>query len=175
MRALVLAATLTVLFCSTTHAAVNGWVEQRNVFINCDVTPTFDGILLKNGPVNTFCYFLDGPYSEVYVGPRYAPSKWSEVGFGLGVESTSSSMMKGGYVWLGHGRFSAIGVYEQGADLFLKYEVNCHVAGPLTIGWWQQRGLGAGPRVQVQVPRTPFLLTGMRLQHASIITVRVAL
>ncbi len=175
MRALVLAITLTVLFCSTTHAAVDGWVEQRNVLINGDVTPTFDGILFKNGYVNTFCYFLNGPYSEVYVGPRYAPSRWSEVGFGLGIESTSRAMMKGGYVGFGHGRFSVVGVYEQGADLFLKYEANYHIAGQLAIGWWQQTNLGAGPRVQIQVPHTPFLLTGMRLQHASIITVRVEL
>lgn len=175
MRALISAITLTALFCPTTNAAVNGWVEQRNVLISDDITPTFDGIMFKNGSVNTFCYFLAGPYSEVYVGPRYAPTKWVEIGAGMGIESTSRSLMKGTYVWVGHGKWSAVGVYERGASTFLKWEGNCNVTKTLTIGWWQQSGLGAGPRVQIQVPHTPFLLTGMRLQHGSIITVRVAL
>lgn len=163
------------LSASASFAAVSGWIEQRTVVAASNLTPTFDGILFKNGTVvNTFCYFLAGPYSETYVGPRYTPTSWSEFGAGLGVESSSPVLVKGGYVWLGRGRWSAAGVIERGAATFLKWEGNYQPTKFLTIGWWQQSGLGAGPRLQLHIPHAP-TITAMHLQRGSIVTIRTSL
>jgi len=51
-------------------------------------------------------------WSEAFAGPTFAPTTWSEVGFSAGLESGGNRF--GESLWLGHGRYSALVLYEHG-------------------------------------------------------------
>jgi len=55
-------------------------------------------------------------WSQAYAGPTYSPCSEIQLGVGLGLESDTDEIRKGGFLWAGKGDFSFLGLYEEGGS-----------------------------------------------------------
>ena len=68
-------------------------------------------------------------WSQAYAGPTYSPCPEIQLGVGLGLESDTDEIRKGGFLWAGQGKLSLLALYEEGGSgswhkHWLMYQVN---------------------------------------------------
>jgi hypothetical protein len=153
---------LVVVMLLAKVAAGQTWVEERT-YVSGDVaTPRVDGLLTKpiRGALGGFCWFqVQQEYSQVYCGPTYLPRPWIQFALGSGIETDKHPARIGSYVWLGKGKLSGLGAFEDGGSGFwYKVETNYQVGKVVGLGMLSERYHGTGPKVELSVPHTALKL-----------------
>ena len=152
-----------------------GYAEERNVVKNGNV-PLVAVSLADSirGSLGWYAWSQVGPtYAQAYVGPTVSPTTRLQVGVALGLEQAASNERFGSFVWLGAGRWSLLGVYEDGGSGPFRKAVGRCRFGPTQIGLWYDNYLGAGPYLETAIPNTPLTLWGTVCQNATQVAVRM--
>lgn len=164
-----------IVLLSSAPALSGGFVEERNV-VKSGNAPLVAVSLADSlrSPIGWYAWSQVGEtYAQVYAGPTVAPTKWLQVGAAVGLEQAASIGRFGSFVWLGAGRCSILGVYEDGGSgPFQKAVGKCQL-GPAHIGVWYDNYLGAGPYLEAAIPKTPVSLWGAALQSATLVAMRM--
>lgn len=164
-----------MVLLSSAPAFSSGYVEERNVVKSGNaplVAVSFADSL--RDPIGWYAWSQVGSsYAQAYVGPTVAPKKWFQVGAALGLEQAQRTGRFGSFVWLGAGRCSILGVYEDGGSGSFRKAVGRCQLGPTHVGLWYDNYLGAGPYLEASVPKTPLTLWGTVCQNATQVAVRM--
>lgn len=95
-------------------------------------------------------------WSEGYAGVLFIPKPWIEIGLGAGLEQDKNLYRLGASLWLGNDRVSSLTLVEYGGSgWWYQSTVLVSLAKVLKIGGMIQRGVGMGPRVDMQFPEIP--------------------
>jgi|SRR3989344_5832328 len=85
-------------------------------------------------------------WAQVYAGPTFAPTSWSEISANIGVETGGTRFAES--LWLGHGRFSMLAINEHGfSGHWHKITADWNITKSFTIGYHGQALVGNGPRI----------------------------
>ena len=121
---------------------------------------------------------VEGGYSQVYGGPRFNPTSWSEVGVAAGAETVGNGWNRrfGSYAWAGKDKWSVLFVNEDGpmTGQWHKDIIKYQATPSLAIGLQTQKFLGNGPRVEYQVNKT-VSLWGVVLNKHGVTTTTAAI
>lgn len=143
------------------------WVEEQNIVSDGGNSPWINGLVShKLGEkLGTYVFFQVGEgWAQAYMGPTYSPKSWLQVGAGVGLEQADNPVRLGSFVWMGRGRYSLLAIYEDGGGgHWYKSEFNIKATGWLGAGAIVQHNLGVGPRVELNIPRTPVTIWGAPL------------
>lgn len=138
------------------------WVEERTYVTPQGATPRIDGLLTKSikGELGGFCWFeTKQAYSQAYCGPTYSPKPWIQFALGSGIETDKHPARVGSYVWLGKGKLSGLGAFEDGGSGFwYKVETNYQAGKALGLGMLSERYHGTGAKVELSLPHTALKL-----------------
>ena len=144
-------------------------LEQQTVFADGETVPDINGTVVRflYGPVGIYSFFyVDRDYADALVGPAFAPAKWLVLSAGAGIERTEEegSWRVGGMVWAGNARFTSVTFVETGASGFwARSEFAWRPARWAGVGVLADLAVGVGPRLEVNVPRTPIQVWGASL------------
>lgn len=156
-------------------AFAGGFVEERNVVAAGDNAP-FLAVSLADSvyrPLGWYAWSQVGaPYAQAYGGPTLSLG-WLQVGVALGLEQAPRTGRFGSFVWVGSSPWLLLGVYENGGSGPFKKAVGRYQRGPTHVGLWYDNYLGAGPYLEVPIPRTPFILWGTVCQNATQVAVKM--
>ncbi len=99
-------------------------------------------------------------YRQFYLGPKFNPKSWVEVGAGVGGETTGERLETriGGYVWVGHDKWSGVVAYENGntTGLWHKATIKYQVLPEISIGLQNQKYQGSGVRAEWNTGKITF-------------------
>jgi len=90
-------------------------------------------------------------WGEAYVGPTYSPAPWVTVAICAGIQDNPQVSRFAAWYSLSHGQWSLFHVMEDGAGRWHKLLAS-YDFGRGKVQYWDQAGLGRGPRVEVKVP-----------------------
>lgn len=143
-------------------------LELQTVFAGGEIAPNINGTVVRflRGPVGLYAYhFVDRAYADALVGPAFAPVPWMILAAGAGVErAEEGSWRVGGMLWIGKKRFTSVTFVETGASGFwARTEFAWRPAPWAGIGILADLELGAGPRLEVNIPGLPVQLWGASL------------
>lgn len=143
---------------------LHGTVEQENAISGGKVAPQVKVFLTYAGKTKSgwYCWFqASKPYSQFYCGPSYQPTGWIQVGAAIGLETGKKPLKGAMFVWTGKGKFSNLLVLEKGsAALWYRNQASFKASKSLTVSIASQRYQGAGPRVDIVIPKTNFSVGG---------------
>lgn len=92
-------------------------------------------------------------WGEAYFGPTYSPAPWVTVAICAGIQDNPQVSRFAAWYSLSHGQWSLFHVMEDGAGrwhkLLASYDFDRGKAQ-----YWDQDGLGRGPRVELRMPGT---------------------
>jgi hypothetical protein len=111
-----------------------------------------------------FGFIMEG-WSELRVGPTWAPAKWVQLGLSVGVEfmGTEAGVRFGSSAWFGYKAFSFAGTVEftprsfQGNNSGTWFDLT-PMYRPLewlAVGAKYRRGVGVGPLLEFATPTSP--------------------
>lgn len=134
------------------------FAELQVVSVEGRVTPQlnvwFDGTLNRS----EFGWFLwslnKEDYAEAYAGFSWTPAPWIQVGLGYGAEYNDGPIVGrfGSFVWVGKGKFSLIGFYEDlGSGPWHKVVGTYAVTDRFKLGVLDQTFKGTGPYAEWKV------------------------
>ena len=154
------------------------WFESQNK-IDRLVTPQIDGLFFSTvqKPFGTYGWFqVSEKYSQAYYGPTFAPALFAQIGIALGIEQGFSSPRFGSFLWMGHGRYYLIALFEEagGTGRWYKVEGNINLNRIFGVGFFRQAFFGSGVRVEANVPRTPVKIWGVLTQHRALLSMRLS-
>lgn len=164
-----------IVLLSSAPAFSGGFVEERNVVALGNNEP-FLAVSLADFIYQRLGWYgwsqVGATYVQAYGGPTLTLG-WLQVGAALGFEQAASTERFGSFVWLGAGRWSLLGVYEDGGSGPFRKAVGRCQLGPTHVGLWYDNYLGAGPYLEAAIPKTPLTLWGAVCQNATIVAVRM--
>ncbi|MBI2064184.1 MAG: hypothetical protein HYT66_00515 [Candidatus Yanofskybacteria bacterium] len=169
MKNFLLTVVVLVLLASPAFAqsSTSLWVEGQIISSDGEISPWTNSLVSRkfDEKLGMFVLSQNGErWAQAYVGPTYSPSSWLQVGAGLGIEQADNPVRLGSFVWMGRGRYSLLSIYEDGGSgHWYKSELNIKAAGWLGAGAIVQHMLGVGPRVELNIPRTPVMVWGAPL------------
>ncbi len=138
------------------------WVEQQTYVSGARATLRIDGLFTSSAKrkVGSFVWMqVQQAYSQAYAGVTYSPKPFVQLALGAGLESDKHPARIGSYLWLGKGKVSGLGVFEDGGSGFwYKVETNYQATPKLGIGTLSERFRGHGLKLEVLLPRTPVKL-----------------
>ncbi len=91
-------------------------------------------------------------WSEAYVGPTYSPKSWLTVATCLGVEEDAQISRFAAWYYLSNGNWSLFHVMEDGGSGRWHKLLASYDFGRGKVQYWDQDGLGRGPRLEVNLP-----------------------
>lgn len=143
-------------------------LEQQTILADGEVVPGLNGTVVKplHGPFGVYSFFyVDRDYADAMVGPAFAPRPWLVLAAGAGIEQSDEGAWRiGGMVWAGDERFTSLTFVETGASGFwARSEFAWRPAPWAGIGLLGDLALGAGPRLEVNIPKLPVQLWGASL------------
>lgn len=142
-------------------------LENQNYVIDHTTEPDINGTIARPlyGPLGVYSFFyVDNVSAEAIVGPLYAPRKWLAIGVGVGVEQGPGTWRAGGMVWIGLEKYVSSTYVETGASGFwAREEFAWKPRSWIGLGALGDTAVGYGPRVEIDVPRSPFQVWGAML------------
>lgn len=138
-------------------------IEQATLITDDgDAAPAIDGFVFRllQGPFGAYSsFYVDRNYAEAMIGPAFAPTEWLAIGLGFGLEQTPDEVTPwrvGGAVWVGTRRLSLLTFAETGGTGFwARTEFNLKLTDWGGLGALCDLAVGAGPRLEFNVPKTP--------------------
>ena len=110
---------------------------------------------------DTFGLFAYGEahehWGQFYAGPTFTPADWIKFGLGVGLEEADKNPLRSGnWLWLGKNKDSllAVGNYSANGHWWHVHS-NHQFNGWLGVGLFARSNAGAGPRLQITVPKKP--------------------
>jgi hypothetical protein len=91
-------------------------------------------------------------WGEAYVGPTYSPANWITVAACIGVEDSAQKSRFATWYSLTHGQWSLFHVMEDGGTGRWHKLLAMYSNDFGRFGYWDQAGLGRGPRVEIKMP-----------------------
>ncbi len=157
---------LTILIANSRMIAQTHFeVESQNLISrekngNFNISPAMDAYMthaFNDSRWGTFAWFLVcKDWAEAYAGFTLAPTTWCQIGFGLGLEQVNNLWRVGGSTWLGYGRYSLLVLLEEGAGVFWhRAVINRKLNDVIGIGYMSEEFVGIGPRIEINIPKTP--------------------
>lgn len=111
-------------------------------------------------------------WGETLVGYQRTVAPWCRTGFGVGLETHKNLWRVNPWFWVGKGRLSAYGTFEEGASGFwylTKGGVKIH--NRLTVGVYSRKFVGTGGYTEIQCEkRTSALAAVTRYQDKTQVT-----
>lgn len=111
--------------------------------------PTFDIFVTGSvrGKIGWSAFALvNRGWAEVYVGPTFAPTAWSEVSLSAGIETGGNRFSES--LWLGKDRVSMLAIREHGhSETWYKIVAEYELSKGFAVGYHHQSFRGDGPRV----------------------------
>lgn len=145
-------------------------IENQNLRIDGSIEPGLNGTIVRMlyGPIGVYgSYYVDRTHAEALVGPLFSPKKWLTIGSGVGVEQADGTWRVGGMIWLGFEKYVSTTFIETGASGFWARGEFAWKPRPwIGLGALGDTALGYGPRVEINVPRTPLQIWGAALYAA---------
>lgn len=169
-------ATLLVLCAASTARAddpqTSITIEEQNYRLHGSVSPDTNGTIVRPiwGGLGVYSFFyVDKTFAEAIAGPSWQPTAWLTLAFGAGVEQGDQTAMTGrwragGMLWLGNARWASTLYVEDGASgWWAREEFAWRPRAWIGLGALGDTSVGYGPRVELNLPRTPFQLWGATL------------
>jgi hypothetical protein len=131
------------------------WVEAQAYGQTARVDGLFSGQFNKS--FGSFAWMQQQKgYGQAYAGITYSPKTFVQLALGAGLEQDARPARVGSYVWLGKGKSSVLGVFEDGGSgFFYKVEANYQAVSRFGVGILSDRFRGHGPKAEFLVPHTP--------------------
>ena len=166
MKTRILVVSLLAIFIASSmgFAQTHFEVESQNLISSQDgdfnISPTVDTYMthaFNDSKWGTFAWFLVCEnWAEGYAGLTFAPLSWCQLGLGFGLEKADDPWRVGGSVWFGHERYSLLILLEEGGGAFWhRIVANYKLSRVFGIGYMSEEFVGVGPRVEVNIPKTP--------------------
>lgn len=138
-------------------------IESQNLISSGEVSPAMTGYMTHSfteSQFGTFAWFLVGEHwAEGYAGLTYSPWSWCQAGFGVGLEQADDPWRVGGSLWIGNENLSVLTLLEDGGGQFWhRVVVNYRVNKVVGVGFMSEEFVGVGPRLELNVPKTPVQL-----------------
>lgn len=169
MKKIILLALLTIAVV-TAHAEASFCTEVQIEITEekTNYTPNIYATYFFNDCVGISSFVLVGEkWAEYVIGPISSPASWVEIGFNVGVEQADDSpktWRTATSLWLGHGRYSSLGIFEKGGGgWWYTSRFIVQATDWLRGGVMAQRFAGIGPRVEISIPHTPITIWGAGL------------
>lgn len=144
-------------------------LEEQNYRRDGSLSSDVNGTIVRPflGRFGAYGYFyVDKTYAEGIVGPSWQPASWLTLAVGAGVEqgdqtADTGSWRLGGLLWLGNARWASTLFVEDGASgWWAREEFAWRPRAWIGLGALGDTAVGYGPRVEVNVPKTPFQVWG---------------
>ena len=139
MAVVVVLMLLAVAVCAEDYVEVEiDGMGETNIVLNLDTD-------FGNG-FGAFAFLQDSRgWSQFYAGPTWAPCDEVQIGVGLGLETDSHEVRKGGFVWVGESRLSLLSLFEDGGSGFWQYHrLEYRLGGDWSAGMMDRTGYGKG-------------------------------
>ncbi len=91
-------------------------------------------------------------WGEAYVGPTYSPASWITVATCIGIEDSAQKSRFAAWYSLSYGHLSLFHVMEDGGSGRWHKLLAMYSSDFGRFGYWDQEGLGRGPRLEVNMP-----------------------
>lgn len=153
-------------------AATSVSIENQDYVLKGQVEPDVNGTIVRPflGRFGAYSFFyVDKTYAEAIVGPSWQPASWLIIAAGAGVEqgdqtAGTGSWRAGGMIWLGFERYVSTTYVETGASgPWAREEFAWKPRTWIGLGALGDTAVGYGPRVEIDVPKTPFQAWGAML------------
>lgn len=137
---------------------LHGYVEfESEVSASGNVNPMVKTYLTYGGKskAGLYCWIQNSKsFNQVYCGPTYSPKSWLQVGGAVGVQTGSSRLQLGAFVWAGRsvkGRFvQNLFLIEKGGKWY-RNQTSVDVTKRITLALATQKFRGTGPRLEVKL------------------------
>lgn len=101
-------------------------------------------------------------WGETLVGYQRTVTPWCQAGIGIGLETDKDLWRVNPWLWVGKGRLSAYGTFEEGASGFWYLaKGGAKVHKRFTIGIYSRKFVGTGGYTEVQVEKRTSILTAV--------------